>query len=52
MHFERSIIIVCRDQFYVFGEIMSIHMVTKSRYAFVTFSTRAAAEKAADSTLF
>ncbi|XP_064390745.1 pre-mRNA-splicing factor RBM22-like [Halichondria panicea] len=41
-----------RDQFYVFGEIMSIHMVTKSRYAFVTFSTRAAAEKAADSTLF
>ncbi|XP_064391088.1 pre-mRNA-splicing factor RBM22-like [Halichondria panicea] len=39
-----------RDQFYAFGEIMSIHMVTKSRYAFVTFSTRAAAVKAADST--
>ena len=51
--FERSIytnFIVCRDQFYAFGEIMSIHMVTKCRYAFVTFSTRAATEKAADST--
>ena len=41
-------IIVCRDHFYQFGEISSIHVVPKQKCAFVTFATRQAAEKAAD----
>ena len=37
-----------RDHFYQFGEISNIHVVPKQKCAFVTFSTRPAAEKAAD----
>lgn len=37
-----------RNHFYQFGEISSIHVVPKQKCAFVTFSTRPAAEKAAD----
>ncbi len=40
----------CRDHFYSFGEIVNISLSGKARYAFITFSTRAAAEKAADAT--
>ncbi|KAF8821253.1 zinc finger (CCCH type) motif-containing protein [Cardiosporidium cionae] len=40
---------VLRDQFYSFGEIQSIKMVPRQKCAFVTFSSRAAAEKAIES---
>ena len=43
-------LVLCRDNFYQFGEIAHIHMVPKQRYAFVTFTTRTAAERAADAT--
>jgi len=35
-----------RDQFYLFGEIKSVRIVPKQSAAFVTFSTRDAAEEA------
>lgn len=37
-----------RDQFYVHGEIESIHIVVQRACAFVTYTTREAAEKAAE----
>lgn len=37
-----------RDQFYVHGEIESIHILAQRACAFVTFTTREAAEKAAE----
>ena len=39
-----------RDKFYLFGEIKGIRMVQKSLCAFVTFTSRAAAEKAVEVT--
>ena len=39
---------ICRDHFYQFGEISSIHVVPKQKCAFVTYTARQAAEKAAD----
>ncbi len=37
-----------RSHFYQFGELQGIHLVSKQKCAFVTFTTREAAEKAAD----
>ncbi|XP_063443944.1 pre-mRNA-splicing factor RBM22-like [Mytilus trossulus] len=37
-----------KDQFYQFGEIRSVNIVTKQQCAFVQFTTRAAAETAAE----
>ena len=39
---------LCRSHFYQFGEIQGIHIAQKQKCAFVTFSTRDAAERAAD----
>lgn len=38
-----------RSQFYVFGDIKSVHIVRKSNCAFVNFAKRSAAESAAES---
>ena len=46
--FPCLLLLFCRDHFYQFGEINSIHVVPKQKCAFVTFTTRQAAEKAAD----
>ena len=40
--------LVYRDHFYQFGEICNLHIVAKQKCAFVTYTTREAAEKAAD----
>ena len=40
--------LVHRDHFYQFGEICNLHIVAKQKCAFVTYTTREAAEKAAD----
>lgn len=37
-----------RDEFYSFGEIAAVRMVPTKMCAFITFTTRAAAEKAAE----
>lgn len=37
-----------RAHFYQFGEIQGIHIAQKQKCAFVTFTTRDAAERAAD----
>ena len=37
-----------RDHFYQYGEIQAIHMVHKQNCAFITYTTRPAAEKAAE----
>lgn len=37
-----------RDHFYQFGEIQDIHIIPKQHCAFVTYSTRPAAEKAVE----
>lgn len=39
-----------RDKFYLFGEIKSIRLAQKSLCAFITFVSRAAAEKAVEVT--
>ncbi|KAL5479201.1 hypothetical protein EMCRGX_G022693 [Ephydatia muelleri] len=36
------------DYFYQFGELRSVHLVTRQKCAFITFTTREAAEKAAE----
>lgn len=36
------------DYFYQFGELRSVHLVAKQKCAFITFTTREAAEKAAE----
>ena len=41
--------LIRRDHFYQFGEICNLHIVAKQKCAFVTYTTREAAEKAADS---
>ena len=40
--------LVHRDYFYQFGEICNLHIVPKQKCVFVTYTTREAAEKAAD----
>ena len=39
--------LVHRDHFYQFGEICNLHIMPKQKCAFVTYTTREAAEKAA-----
>ena len=38
----------CRAHFYQFGEIQGVHLSHKQKCAFVTFTTREAAERAAE----
>lgn len=45
---DQSVLYVCRDHFYQFGEIQHIQLISKQHCAFMTYSTRGAAEKAAD----
>lgn len=41
-------VVCCRDHFYQFGEIRGVSMVGRQNCAFVCFTTRSSAEKAAE----
>ena len=45
---EYNVFPICRDHFYQFGEIRNVKMVHKQHCAFVEYTTRQAAELAAD----
>lgn len=47
-YFICRICINYRDHFYQFGEIENIHVISKQNCAFITYTTRPAAEKAVE----